>query len=93
MTLVSNAAYHAITAEERLLEAAMLLQALEDHDSFNVAIPKNSKVNVTIDTDTQTATISALLPLNYRVMSDGSLTIRAREYLATPGDVPITAQP
>ena len=78
--------YRSPTAEGMLLEAAMVLQALEMNDFYNISNPKQNKVNVTINTDALTATISATIPVKIQRDSIGKIELTAAQYLVTPGE-------
>lgn len=67
------------TAENALFEAAMYLQKLETTPANN---PNNRNVvQVAVNTDAATATITATLPLEYAIDADGKLTLSAVSYL------------
>lgn len=93
MTLVENAAYKSTAVEQMLLEVAIFLQVLEDNLIYNTAVPPANKVNVTINTDARTATISAILPISFTTNASGGTVITADQYLTTPSNTPLTASP
>lgn len=67
------------TVENALFEAASYVQGLERSPDHN---PQNKNyVNVTIDTDTAIATITARLPIFFNVNARGGLTVSISEYL------------
>lgn len=67
------------TAENALLEAAMLVQSLERTPANN---PDNRNFcQVTFNTDAGTATVTSTFPITPVVGADGRITIEAVEYL------------
>lgn len=61
-----------------LLEVAMLLQASE------LAIPEETRpnnVSVTFDSDAQTATIAATLPVTFALDANGQAVVTATDYI------------
>ncbi|NJL55717.1 hypothetical protein HC928_11300 [bacterium] len=76
--MASAATLAATTLEGQLLEAAALIQASENDTNKN---PNNSNnVTMTINTDTQVATITANLPLTQTIVT-GKPTYEASAYL------------
>lgn len=67
------------TAENALLEAAMVVQNLERTTGNN---PNNRNfVNVTFNSDAGTATIAATIPVVQTIGPDGKLSLEADTYL------------
>lgn len=67
------------TAENALFEAAIYLQNLETTPANN---PTNRNVvQVVVNTDAKTATITATLPLEYAIDAGGNVTLSAASYL------------
>lgn len=64
-----------VTLEDTLLEVAQLLNAAEQ-----AAVPPQSRVAVSLSTDSNLVTISASLPIMPTISATGALTIATTEY-------------
>lgn len=64
-----------LTLEDTILEVAQLLQTAEQ-----AAIPAQSRLSLTINTDTNIAAISVNLPIAPAISASGAITIVATEY-------------
>lgn len=73
--------YKSPTAEGVFLEAAMVLQSLESYELTNPN--KKNNINIQINTDALTATISAIIPIQIG-WNGGKTEIEAYEYLTGP---------
>lgn len=80
MAALTNTDIKSTTIEGGFLELAQLLQSAEQEFIPPAGVAKANKVRLTIDTDANTATISATVPLALVVGADGGLRVTAATY-------------
>lgn len=80
MAALLNTDIKSTTLEGGVLELVQLLQVAEQNFVPPTGTPQPNKVQLIVNTDARTATISATLPLTLTVGTDGSLKTIATEY-------------
>lgn len=74
------------TIEGLILEAAILAQFLEANPEANP--DKKNYINVTVNTDTKTAAITANLPIGFGRNEVGQMIVNATQYLVALEEMP-----
>ncbi|MEX0271738.1 hypothetical protein AB3R30_21680 [Leptolyngbyaceae cyanobacterium UHCC 1019] len=80
MATLLNTDIQSTTLEAGLLEIVQLLQTAEQAFEPDPGIAKPNRVQLTINTDAKTASISVTLPLNLVVSDTGAIIAAAEPY-------------
>lgn len=84
MATFAVANFTGTTIEEHLLQAALAAQKAEQAYPVAEGAARQNRVNVTVNTETNLATITATLPISTELTASGYVGVHATEYIIFP---------